>query len=132
DFSNPVQLGQLMAFVPEDNIRKPTLGVVVRLQRYDDGFVEIALRCLSNYVEAAFLFEQSQMNTNKGRAIIIYQDMNDQWYLVVNSASDFVPGMPFWLIRAKGNRVPVRLGETLMAKKEFLIFEMRSPAINST
>ncbi|VAX12874.1 hypothetical protein MNBD_GAMMA24-1363 [hydrothermal vent metagenome] len=130
DFSNPVQLGQLMAFVPEGNICKPTLGVVVRLQRYDDGFVEVALRCLSNYAEAAFLFDQSQKNTDKGRAIIIYQDMNDQWYLVVNSAYNFVPGMPFWLIRAKGNRVPVRLGETLMAKKEFLIFEMRSPAIH--
>ncbi|HEB55122.1 MAG TPA: hypothetical protein ENI98_02220 [Gammaproteobacteria bacterium] len=130
DFSNPVQLGQLMAFVPEDNIRKPTLGVVVRLQRYDDGFVEIALRCLSNYVEAAFLFEQSQMDANKGKAIIIYQDMNDRWYLIVNPASDFVPGMPFWVVRAKGNRIPVRLGETWMAKKEFLIFEMRSPAIN--
>ncbi len=130
DFSKPVQLGQLMAFIPEDNIRKPTLGVVVRLHRYDDGFVEVALRCLSNYAEAAFLFDQSQMEADKGRAIIIYQDMNDQWYLIVNAASDFVPGMPFLLIRSKGNQVPVRLGETLMAKKDFLIFEMRSPAIN--
>ncbi|HEB87172.1 MAG TPA: hypothetical protein ENI68_09200 [Gammaproteobacteria bacterium] len=129
DFSNPVQLGQLMAFLPEDNIRKPTLGVVVRLQRYDDGFAEVALRCLSNYAEAAFLFDQSQKGTDKGRAIIIYQDLNDRWYLIVNPTCDFVPGTPFWLIRSKGNRIPVRLGETWMAKKEFLIFEMRSPGV---
>lgn len=129
DFSSPVQLGQLMAFLPEDNIRKPTLGVVVRLQRYDDGFAEVALRCLSNYAEAAFLFDQSQKGSDKGRAIIIYQDLNNQWYLVVNPTCDFVPGTPFWLIRAKGNRVPVRLGETWMARKEFLIFEMRSPGL---
>ncbi len=127
DFSNPVQLGQLMAFVPEDNIRKPTLGVVVRLQRYDDGFVEVALRCLSNHAEAAFLFEQSGMETDKGKAIIVYQDLNDHWYLIVNPGYDFVPGVPLWLIRSKGSRIPVRLGEVWMAKKEFLIFEMRSP-----
>ncbi len=129
DFSNPVQLGQLMAFLPEDNIRKPTLGVVVRLQRYDDGFVEVALRCLSNDAEAAFLFEQARVDTGKGQAIIAYQDLNDHWYLIVNPACDFVPGMPFWLVRSKGGRIPVRLGEIWMAKKEFLIFEMRSPGL---
>ncbi len=129
DFSNPVQLGQLMTFVPEDHIRKPTLGVVVRLQRYDDGFVEVALRCLSNDAEAAFLFEQSGMGADKGKAIIAYQDLNDHWYLIVNPAYDFVPGMPFWLMRSKGSRIPVRLGEMWMAKKEFLIFEMRSPGL---
>lgn len=129
DFSNPVQLGQLMAFVPEDNIRKPTLGVVVRLQRYDDGFVEVALRCLSNHAEAAYLFAQADMQKDKGKAIIVYQNLNDHWYLVVSSEHDFVPGMPFWLIRPKGSRIPVRLGEVWMAKKEFLIFEMRSPGL---
>jgi len=129
DFSKPVQLGQLMAFVPEDNVRKPTLGVVVRLQRYDDGFVEVALRCLSNHSEAAFIFEQSGMEKDKGRPVIIYQDLSDHWFIILNPENDFVPGMPFWLIRAKGNRIPVRLGEVWMAKKEFLIFEMRSPGL---
>ncbi len=129
DFSNPVQLGQLMAFVPEENIRKPTLGVVVRLQRYDDGYVEVALRCLSNYAEAAFLFEQTEMESDKGKTVIVYKDLNDHWYLIVNPAHDFVPGMPFWLIRSKGGRVLVRLGEVWMAKKEFLIFDMRSPGL---
>ena len=129
DFSNPVQLGQLMAFVPEDNIRKPTLGVVVRLQRYDDGFVEVALHCLSNHAEAAFLFEQSAIETDKGKAIIVYKDLNDHWYLIVSPTYDFVPGSPLWLIRPKGSRIPVRLGELWMSKKEFLVFEMRSPGL---
>ncbi len=129
DFSNPVQLGQLMAFVPEDNIRKPTLCVVVRLQRYDDGFVEVALRCLSNHAEAGFLFEQSAMETDKGKPIIVFRDLNDHWFLIVNPAYDFVPGAPLWLIRSKGSRIPVRLGDIWMAKKEFLIFEMRSPGL---
>jgi len=129
DFSNPVQLGQLMTFIPEENIRKPTLGVVVRMQRYDDGYVEVALRCLSNHAEAAFLFEQTEMASDKGKTVIVYQDLNDHWYLIVNPSDDFVPGMPFWLIRSKGSRVLVRLGEVWMAKNEFLIFDMRSPGL---
>ena len=129
DFSNPVQLGQLMAFVPEERLNQPTLGVVVRLQRYDDGFVEVALRCLSHHAEAAFLFSQDEMQPDKGKPVILYRDLGDHWYLIVNPAYDFVPGMPFWLVRSKGSKVPVRLGEIGMAKKEFLIFEMRSPGL---
>ncbi|MCW9024089.1 MAG: hypothetical protein OQK73_05350 [Gammaproteobacteria bacterium] len=129
-FNNPVQLGQVMAFTPEDNISKATVSVVVRLQRHDDGFVEVAVQSLSTEAEVAFLFDQARPNNDSGNVCILYRGMDDNWSVITSPAENYVPGMPFSLVRDKGERILLRLGDVLMSKKEFVVFEVRSPALN--
>ncbi|MDH5570352.1 MAG: hypothetical protein OEY89_01225 [Gammaproteobacteria bacterium] len=127
-FNHAIQLGQLMAMVPSSELKTPTLGVVVRLQRQHDGFVEVAIHTLSNRPEIGFIFEE-KTDDARGRGVIVYQSVNGNWYAVFNSTDNVVPGTPFWLIRPKVDRVPVRLGNVYMSKKEFVIFELRSPGM---
>ena len=128
-FNNPVQLGQLMAFTPEDNIRKATAGVVVRMERQDDGFVEVAVQCLSSQSEVAFLFEQGSQQHDTGTVSILFKGLNERWYVVVSPESNFVSGAPLFLVRSKGEKSLLRLGDIWMSKKEFVVFEARSPGL---
>ena len=127
-FNNPIQLGQLMAVIPSETLTNPTLGVVVRLQRQHDGFIEVAVQALSNHPEIGFIFD-SKSDDAKGRGVIVYPSINGSWYAVLNPADTAVPGTPFWLVRPRVDRIPVRLGEIYMSKKEFVIFELSSPGM---
>ena len=40
-------------------------------------------------------------------------------------------GEPLKLIRANGSHLPVRLGEVVYTKKDFKVFELRSPGFEA-
>jgi hypothetical protein len=58
--------------------------------------------------------------------------MNDgdgKWHIALSHKTGFVSGMPLKLTRGDGSKLPVRLGEVWMKKRDFTVFELRSPGL---
>lgn len=129
DFSNPIQIDMLMAFTMPENINHPILGFVRRLNRPDAKQIEVAIVRLSNYAETAGVQDQNELDSSTAKAVILIKDVRGEWNLVVKTSMSYSKGQPLKLIRANGSSLPVRLGEVVYTKKDFKIFELRSPGL---
>ena len=129
DFSNPIQIDMLMAFTMPDNKNHPILGFVRRLNRTNAKQIEVAIVRLSNYAEAAGVQAQGEMDSLTAKAVILIKDVRGEWNLIVKTSMHYLKGEPLKLIRANGSPLPVRLGEVVYTKKDFKVFELRSPGL---
>lgn len=129
DFSNPIQIDMLMAFTMPDNKEQPILGFVRRLNRPNSKLVEIAVVRLSNYAETAGVQAQDELDSSTANASILIKDVRGEWNLIVKTSMHYLKGEPLKLIRANGTRLPVRLGDPVYTKKDFKVFELRSPGL---
>ena len=127
DFSNPIHIDMLMAFTMPDNEKHPILGFVRRLNRPNAKEVEIAVVRLSNYAEAAGIQALDEMDSSVAKAAILIKNIRNDWNLIVKTGMHYSKGDPMKLIRANGSHLPVRLGEVIYTKKDFRVFELRSP-----
>jgi hypothetical protein len=59
---------------------------------------------------------------------MLIQDGAENWQLVTQPRDDLKPGLPIKLLRA-GNKAPARLGDVYLTKKEFTVFDLRSPGL---
>ena len=132
DFSNPIQIDMLVAFTMPDNKQNPILGFVRRLNRPSSKHVEIAIVRLSNYAETAGVQDQNELDSSLAKAVILIKDVRGEWNLIVKTSMSYSRGQPLKLIRANGSSLPVRLGEVVYVKKDFKIFELRSPGLEAT
>ena len=131
DFSNPIQIDMLMAFTMHDNKKEPILGFVRRLNRPSEKQVEVAIVRLSNYAEAAGVQAQDEIDTAVGKAAILIKDVRGEWNLIIKTSMPYVKGQPLKLIRANGARLPVRLGDAVYTKKDFKVYQLRSPGLEA-
>ncbi len=131
DFSNPIQIDMLVAFTMPDNDQHPILGFVRRLNRPNSRQVEIAVVRLSNYAETAGVQAQDDMDTSVAKAAILIKNIRNEWNLIIKTSMHYQQGEPLMLIRANGSHVPVRLGNVIYTKKDFKVFELRSPGLPS-
>ena len=131
DFSNPIQIDLLVAFTMPDNKEHPILGFVRRLNRPDARQVEVAIVRLSNYAEAAAVQDLNDLDTSTAKAVILIKGVRGEWNLIIKTSMPYLKGQPLKLIRANGSRLPVRLGEVIYTKKDFKVFELRSPGLES-
>ena len=129
DFSNPIQIDMLMAFTMPENKKHPILGFVRRLNRPNAKQIEVAVVRLSNYAEAAGVQAQGEMDSSTAKAVILIKDVRGEWNLIVKTSMHYSKGEPLKLIRANGSHLPVRLGEVVYTKKDFKVFELRSPGL---
>ncbi len=129
DFSNPIQIDMLMAFTMPDNKKHPVLGFVRRLNRPSSKQVEIAVVRLSNYAETAGVQAQDEMDSSTAKAVILIKNIRGEWNLIIKTSMLYSKGEPLKLIRANGSHLPVRLGEVIYTKKDFKVFELRSPGL---
>lgn len=129
DFSNPIQIDMLVAFTMPDNKKHPILGFVRRLNRPNSKQVEIAIVRLSNYAETAGVQDQNELDSSTAKAVILIKDVRGEWNLIIKTSMPYIKGQPLKLIRANGSQLPVRLGEVVYAKKDFKVFELRSPGL---
>ncbi|MDR9437334.1 MAG: hypothetical protein RI563_10645 [Thiohalophilus sp.] len=129
-FSTPIKIGQLVAFGPVDaELHRVTLGYINRLHRTDDHRVEVAIVRLSTHAEAVVIQNEKDMQEKSGHAAILVKDLDNQWKLIVTPGLEVKSGDPLKLIRNDGSRLPVRLGEVWIVKKEFTQYELRSPGL---
>jgi len=131
DFSNPIQIDMLMAFTMPDNKEQPILGFVRRLNRPNSKLVEIAVVRLSNYAETAGVQSQDELDSSTAKAVILIKDVRGEWNLIIKTSMSYSKGEPLKLIRANGSHLPVRLGEAVYTKKDFKVFELRSPGLSA-
>ena len=129
DFSNPIQIDMLMAFTMPENKKHPILGFVRRLNRPNVKQIEVAVVRLSNYAEAAGVQAQGEMDSSTAKAVILIKDVRGEWNLIIKTSMPYSKGEPLKLIRANGSHLPVRLGEVVYTKKDFKVFELRSPGL---
>ncbi len=129
DFSNPIQIDMLMAFTMPENKDHPILGFVRRLNRPDSKHIEVAVVRLSNYAETAGVQAQGEMDSSTAKAVILIKDVRGEWNLIVKTSMHYSKGEPLKLIRANGSHLPVRLGDVVYTKKDFKVFELRSPGL---
>jgi len=131
NFSNPIQIDMLMAFTMPDNKKYPILGFVRRLNRPSSKQVEIAVVRLSNYAETAGIQAQDELNSSTAKAVILIKNVRGEWNLIIKTSMPYSKGKPLKLIRANGTHLPVRLGEVIYTKKDFKVFELRSPGLKA-
>lgn len=128
-FSKPIQIDMLVSFSMPGNKQHPILGFVRRLNRTNTKQVEIAIVRLSNYAEAAGVQDQDELGSSTAKAVILIKDVRGEWNLIVKTRMSYSNGQPLKLIRANGSSLPVRLGNVVYAKKDFKVFELRSPGL---
>lgn len=131
DFSNPIQIDMLIAFTMPDNKTQPILGFVRRLNRPNSKQVEIAVVRLSNYAETAGVQAQNELDSSTAKAVVLIKDVRGEWNLIIKTSMHYAKGEPLKLIRANGAHLPVRLGEPVYTKKDFKVFELRSPGLEA-
>jgi len=128
-FTNPIQIGQIVAFIPNEDAKRPLVGYVSRINRPSEQQVEVAIVRLSNHVEAAIVQDNQQMQGTTGRGVLIFQSLDGKWCLIARHEYDFVSGTPLRLVRENNQRVPARLGNVMLTKQEFVIFELSAPGM---
>ena len=128
DFSAPVSLGQLIAFIPAEEVSEPSLGFICRLNRPQDQMVEVGISRLANYAEVLLVEGVSSYENAENIPAMLIQDGADNWQLVTQPRDDLKPGLPIKLLRAD-SKAPARLGDVYLTKKEFTVFDLRSPGL---
>lgn len=130
-FTNPIEIGQLIAFNPnEEELRRPMLGYVTRINRPLEHQVEVAIVRLSTYAEVAIVQDEHDINLAKGKGVILFNTLDNKWALIARHEYQFFNGTPLRLIRENDQRVPARLGHVLLTKQEFVIFELSAPGLS--
>lgn len=130
-YTNPIQIGQIVAFNPNEDVKRPLLGYVSRINRPNEQQVEVAIVRFSNHAESAIVYsDQPKGGTGaEGAGVIIFQSMEGKWCLVAKHDYDFVPGSPFKLLREDNHSLPARLGNVMLTKQEFVVFELSAPGM---
>ena len=128
-FTNPIQIGQIVAFNPNEDVKRPLLGYVSRINRPSDQQVEVAIVRFANHAEAAVVQNELDKDAAVGEGGILFKSMEGSWCLVAQHAHDFVPGTPIKLLRENNQRVPARLGNVMLTKQEFVVFGLSAPGM---
>jgi len=130
--AQPIKLGQLVCFAPEDNKQEPLLGYIARLQRVQDARVEIAIVRISSYVENIQIRDLGKSEKKDLLPVLLIQDLDNAWKLVLHESYGYVRGAPLQISRQNGPLLPARLGDVWLRKSEFSVFELSSPGLDSS
>lgn len=142
-FTNTMHIGSLMAFgFGWAGISKPTLGYVSRIERPENGKVNVELKRVVTYVEPSYIkreivFDESNLTREEQRAIDEAKDPI-QALLVhdnLNGWGVLIPQHPaFWeesdVRLRKGDKVGLfKLGRLRDLSQEFFLFELKGTSL---
>lgn len=149
NFTQPIQVGQLVTVVvqQENEVTKskgrrtrsvesmkktspPIIGYVCRLGHQAEKLIEVAIVRLTNFVEHAVILSDSK-ELFEDVKVVLHQDIDDKWKIIVPAEIELVSGFPCHLRRANGEEIRLRLGELCLNKSEFSIFKASSPDLAS-
>jgi len=130
ELPRPARIGDLVVFAPVDNTHWPLIGYIARLQHPSERQAQAAIVRLSRYAEAAAI-QSSESDRLFEQPAILVQDVKNQWRIVLPPDYGFVSGAPLKLIRPDGRGAPARLGDVRLTRPEFVVFDVRSPGLES-
>ena len=127
-YSNPIRIGQLVAFRCEDEGADAVqIGYVARLHRSRDRKVDVALVRLGRHASHCGIRPpEAAAREERLLPAILLLDPERPARLVLPPRRQFVAGTPVRL-RREGRPAPARLHDLELAKREFLVFEISAP-----
>lgn len=129
-YMHALEVGQLIALREDDaNMATPLLGFITRLERLNEGEVDVAIVKLSDEANAVIMLEPGQENTTQDvLPAILMRKQNGDWQVILPRHVKYVSGTPA-IIKKKHEHIPVRLGDMVITRNGFIMFEIRSPAL---
>jgi len=128
-YMHTMEVGQLIAITADDAVVPAQLGFITRLDRLRENEIDVAVVKVSNYAQAVTILEPGQ--ENKGRDLmpgILIKNTEEKWHIILPRHVKYVSGTPV-VIKRENNHIPVRLGDTVLTKNGFIMFEARSPGL---
>ena len=128
-YMHSMEVGQLIAITSDEKEDVPQLGYITRLDRLHENEVDVAVVKITNFAEAVTILDPGQ--ENKGHDLlpgILIKNLADVWQLVLPKQVKYVTGTPV-IINRGNEHIPVRLGNVVLTKKGFVLFEARSPGL---
>ena len=126
NFGYSIHMGQLVAFKTDGQNGQLALGFVCRLNRPQDRLVEVGINRLSNYAEIVVI--EGADDTELNIPALLIQDNSGGWQVIIQPNHHVQSGMPLMLYR-NNKTSPARMGDLLLSKKEFSLYEFRSPGL---
>lgn len=146
NFTQPIQVGQLVTIIsqpeeitvkvqkrrsrnviePKNKTILPIVGYVCRLGHHTEKLIEVAIVRLTNFVEYALLKADGK-EIFEDIKVVLHQDFDNSWKLIVPADVELISGIPCILERANQDAVRLRLGEHTLNKSEFSVFKVSSP-----
>lgn len=128
-YTTPIQIGQIAAFISGKEMKRPLIGYVTRIHRPSDQSIEVAIVRLSSYAEAAIVQAETGKFAGQRLGIILVKNTDNRWSLIARHEYDFVFGTPLRLMRENNQWLPARLGNVMLTRQEFVIFELSAPGM---
>lgn len=129
-FTTPLFIGQLVAFgFSREELKKPTLGYVLRLARDSVGNIEVTLRILAQKVRATAV--QSAFLSANEMALpgMILEGANPEnpleKRLVIHQSHRLAQGMPIKL-GVEGQQKPSLVEDVLNMQREFVLYSLHA------
>jgi len=129
-YMHALEVGQLIALRNDDtSAATPLLGFITRLERLNEGEVDVAIVKLSDEADAVIMLEPGQENaTQDVLPAILMRKQNGEWQVILPRHVKYVTGTPA-IIKKQNEHIPVRLGDTVTTRNGFVLFEVRSPSL---
>jgi len=128
-YTTPIRIGQIAAFISGKEMKRPLVGYVTRLHRPNEQNIEVAVVRLSNHAEAAIVSGDTGKLAGQRLGVILFQSPDSRWCLIAGHEYDLVSGTPLRLSRDRVTAIPARLGNVLLTKQEFVVFELSAPGM---
>lgn len=128
-YTTPIRIGQIAAFISGKEMKRPLVGYVTRIHRPNEQNIEVAIVRLSNHAEAALVTCDTGKLAGQRLGVILFQSPDSRWCLIARHEYDFVSGTPLRLARDRDTAIPARLGNVLLTKQEFVVFELSAPGM---
>ncbi len=127
-YAVPMDVGQLVAFAPDECETPPRVGYITRMQRRRQGYIDIAVVKIASTVEHIFLQRPAGEGKEQRYPALLIRSLANEWQVIVPPRRFFVSGAPLIMGRG-GEQMPLRLGELCIGRREFLVFQARSPGL---
>lgn len=128
-YTTPIQIGQIAAFISGKEMKRPLIGYITRLHRPNDQSIEVAIVRLSSHAEAAIVQAETGKFTGSRLGVILVKNTDNRWSLIARHEYDFVFGTPLRLMRENNQWLPARLGNVLLTRQEFVVFDLSAPGM---
>ena len=130
NYTTPIQIGQIVTFNTTQDMKRPLVGYVARIHRPSDQQVEVAIVRLSNLAESSVVVSDTGKQAGQKLGVILFQNMEGRWCLIARHDYEFISGTPLRLTRENNKTLPARLGNVMLTKQEFVIFELSAPGMS--
>ncbi len=132
-YMHVMEVGQLVSIKPDsaEENAVPQLGFITRLDRLSTGEVDVAIVKISTTAEAATIMEPGKnISSQEMLPGILIRDLDNHWQLILPRHVKYITGAPV-VIKRNNESLPVRLGDIVLSKTGFVLFDVRSPGLST-